>query len=185
MGKCDRREKQCEVFDKSKEAIRKQLASSNDTSLYELIIFFEYFSPNTSSNLSYVIDAAKSEAILSEMLKKGFALNKNYVFTTDSLDETLLEKYSLNGALIESSCKRFVCNVCPKDKKNNLTSLMRHIRNSIAHGRYAIIRGGNYYKLFFEDVNRNNGVTFRMVTNHSTLKKWKEMFISDETNKKS
>lgn len=174
---CDFCKKECCVFDKSHELVRQHLIL-NDSSIHNLIIFYEYLSPNTSSNLSKTLSLEESDLLLEKMLKKDFEVDKNYIFTANPLSQDLLKKMSLDGDLTKSSCKRFISNVCPKDKKNNLTSLMRHIRNSIAHGRYFIIKGGNYYKFLFEDVNEKDNVTFRMVINHSTLKKWKDILMN-------
>ena len=153
----------------------------NDLRIFDLIIYFEYLSPNTSSNLSDKIDEKLSEKVINEMLYCAFKKNNNYAFVTTSITEELLSKYSLNGENIHSSCKRFVCNVSSKDNKNKLTALLRHIRNSIAHGRYYIIKSGSYYKFLFEDANDKN-ITFRMCINHSTLRKWKNILISNINN---
>ena len=174
---CNFCKKKCFAFDKSHELVRQHLIL-NDSSIHNLIIFYEYLSPNTSSVLSKTLRLEESKLLLERMLKNGFEGDKNYIFTNDPLSQDLLKKMSLDGDLTKSSCKRFISNVCPRDKKNQLTSLMRHIRNSIAHGRYFIIKGGNYYKFLFEDTNEKDNVTFKMVINHSTLKKWKDILTN-------
>lgn len=179
MNGCLTCKKNCVKFDRSKKVIKAQLPSY-ESKIYNLIIFFEYLTPNTSSALSYLIDLDKSEEILEEMLKSGFSKDKSYYFTSGKLTDILLQDHSLNGDFIHSTCKRFVCNISPKDSKNKLTALLRHIRNSIAHARYSIIKGGSYFKFLFEDQTEKGNITFRMVINHSTLKKWKEILKSCE-----
>lgn len=181
--KCTFCKKKCDAFDRSKESIKKHLLN-NDSSIFDLIVFFEYLSPNTSSNLSNKIDETLSEKVLAEMLNCAFQKDNNYIFVSTSITDEVLSKYSLNNQYMYSSCKRFVCNVCPKDNNVKLTALLRHIRNSIAHGRYCIIKSGSYYKFLFEDVGKNQNITFRMVINHSTLRKWKNILIDNMNNNK-
>ncbi len=180
MKKCSNCKKRCEKFDNSKSAIRTYLLS-NDSAVHDLIIFYEYLSPNTSSDLSFPIDLETSTRLLEEMLKIGFRKDKTFSFVSGKITDDDLGKFSLNGTDINSSCKRFVCRVCSSDRKNALTALLRHVRNSIAHARYSIIRGGNYYKFLFEDRDGEKDITFKMVINHSTLKKWKEILMSSES----
>lgn len=173
---CSSCKNKCDAFDSSKESIKKHLMVK-DSRIFDLIIFFEYFSPNTSSNLSDRLDGKMSDKVLGKMLNCAFKKDKNYTFTSTGITKETLSEYSLNGEDIYSSCKRLVCNVAPKDNSNKLTALLRHIRNSIAHGRYFVLKSGSYYKFLFEDGNDKN-ITFRMCINHSTLRKWKEILIS-------
>ena len=147
--RCSFCNKRCDVFECNKESIKRHLMK-NDLRIFDLIIYFEYLSPNTSSNLSDKIDEKLSEKIINEMLSCAFKNYNNYAFVTTSITEKLLSKYFLNGDKIHSSCERFVCNVSPKYNKNKLTALLRHIRNSIAHGRYYIIKSRSYYKFLFD-----------------------------------
>ena len=175
--RCSFCDKPCDVFELSKESVKNHLIN-NDSKFFDLIIYFEYLTPNTSSILSETIDDKLSENILNEILSCGFKQNNNYEFVNTSITEELLSTYSLNGDDIYSSCKRFVCNVSSYDKKNKLSALLRHIRNSIAHGRYYILKSGSYYKFLFED-KYNKKTTFRMCINHSTLRKWKNILIDN------
>ncbi len=179
---CDKCKKNCENFETGKDSV-KSILEKNDSKIYDLIIFFEYLSPNTSSYLSSKLDLETSEQVLNEMFKKGFEFGKNYCFFVKSISDDDLKKYGLYDGNFKSYCKRFVCSVAPGDKKNNLTALMRHIRNSIAHGRYSIIKGHNYYRFFFEDKNAKENVTFRMVINHANLRKWKSILIETQKSK--
>lgn len=178
--RCSFCNKDCDFFEYNKESIKRHLMK-NDLRIFDLIIYFEYLSPNTSSNLSDTIDEKLSEKVINEMLSCAFKNNNNYAFVTSRITEELLSKYFLNGEKIHSSCERFVCNVSSRDNKNKLTALLRHIRNSIAHGRYYITKRGSYYKFLFEDVNDKN-ITFMMCINHSTLRKWKNILISNINN---
>lgn len=177
---CSFCKKPCDIFDHSKESVKKHLIN-NDSKIFDLLIYFEYLAPNTSSFLSKKIGDKLSENILNEMLSCGFKQNNNYEFVNTSITEELLSTYSLNGDNIHFSCKRFVCYVKPKYEKNKLSALLRHIRNSIAHGRYYILKSGSYYKFLFED-RKDNNITFRMCINHSILRKWKNILIDNMNN---
>lgn len=161
----------CHEFSLSKEHLIEGISRYRPT-IYDLLVFFLYLSPNTSSNLSMTLCEEKSEETLEIMLKE-FKRKNSFQFTSNSLKTDLLREYSLSDDLLHSKCKRFICNVASKDGQNRLSSLMRHLRNSIAHGHFSIIQGGTYYRLFFEDKSKKGKITFRMVINHSTLKEWK------------
>lgn len=170
---CSKCINKCEVFLVSKEYRIKEI-SLYRPKIYDLLVFFLYLSPNTSSNLSMHLSEEKSEEML-EIMKKKFKGKYCFQSANKPLTTGLLREYSLSDGLLYSKCNRFICKVAPKVDKTQLSSLMRHLRNSIAHGHFSIIQGGTYYRLFFEDKNRDGKITFRMVINHSTLKEWKKI----------
>lgn len=65
------------------------------------------------------------------------------------MNSTELEKFNFYRSEIYSKYFRFI--VLKKKNVDNFSSLMSHIRNSIAHGMYNIIRNGNRYRFYFED----------------------------------
>ncbi len=142
---CNNCKHKCDKFyiDKSN---TKDVLISHDNVLSDLLVFFEYLAPNTSSALSPSVKSEKCNLILSEMLK-NMKNGKDYIFCESA--EDFLSEYNLDDMNAFSKCKRFVCSV--KRNQNKLTSLLRHIRNSIAHGRFYIIKTGNYYKILLED----------------------------------
>lgn len=115
-------------------------------------------------------------------LKKKIGLsNKNSFFI---FAETLKE---MNGALKDSNLeKKFWenCNerVCLYTVKNQLNSLFYHIRNSIAHGRFDIIKKETGNIFIMEDVNKEN-ISARMVLKESTLLNWIKIIEQGEQSK--
>ena len=176
MMNCSKCNNKCEEFLLLKDHLIKEISLYRPT-IYALLVFFLYLSPNTSSNLSTPLSQEKSVETLEIMMKK---FKGKYCFPSGSnpLKTDLLREYSLSDDMLHSKCKRFICKVAPSVDKNQLSSLMRHLRNSIAHGHFSIIQGGTYYRLFFEDKSEKGNITFRMVINHSTLKEWKKI-LSD------
>ena len=59
-----------------------------------------------------------------------------------------------------------------KSQKTVVLSFIDHIRNSIAHGRFNIIRNGKEDVLVIEDMNRSKECSARIVVKVSTLVKW-------------
>ncbi len=69
---------------------------------------------------------------------------------------------------------------CFVDSCNNLfNSIFRHIRNSLAHGRFILYEVDNTEYLFFEDVNQEK-VTARMVMKIETLLQWISIITDEE-----
>lgn len=57
-------------------------------------------------------------------------------------------------------------------QKNNVLSFIDHIRNSIAHGRFNIIKTGKNEILIMEDRNKHKECSARIVVSLNTLSKW-------------
>ena len=71
-----------------------------------------------------------------------------------------------------------VCSYCGKDSQ--YLSVLAHIRNCLAHGRFRIYRQGRGYDVFwiFEDKTTSGNVSARMVIKQRTLLKWIERIIT-------
>lgn len=54
---------------------------------------------------------------------------------------------------------------------------MRHLRNTLAHGRFFVIHGGNHISLLFDDQNGEGNITARIICNQADLKKWKKIIL--------
>lgn len=69
---------------------------------------------------------------------------------------------------------------CFVDSCNNIfNSIFRHIRNSLAHGRFILYEVDNTEYLFFEDVNQEK-ITARMVMKIETLLQWISIITDEE-----
>lgn len=93
--------------------------------------------------------------------------------------EKELKQANLDGDDICLKCKRFVCK--RKQTKNgafpetDLDCFLRHIRNSIAHGRVYCLHGGNRVRIVFEDENSSGNLSARIVCIKADLEHWKKV----------
>ena len=62
--------------------------------------------------------------------------------------------------------------VFTRSQDNYVLSFIDHIRNSIAHGRFNIIKTGKNEILIMEDRNRNKECSARIVVSLNTLSNW-------------
>ena len=85
----------------------------------------------------------------------------------DSLEEIGFGENFLEDLTCEKAC-------IYADHESQYLSVLHHIRNCFAHGRFRIIRQGRgrdvYYA--FEDMSTNENVTARMLIKQTTLKEW-------------
>ena len=67
---------------------------------------------------------------------------------------------------------------------NDYMNLLHRIRNSLAHGRFTVVKSNSEYYIYFEDVKRSNGYTYvvgRMCLKKTSLDKLRR-FICMESN---
>lgn len=147
--------------------------------LLQLFTYFQYKAPNIDSAHSPLLDIAYHDEIL-QKITNGHS--DNCFCEQNSNTEKELKKLALNGISICSKCKRFLCKKMthnakrdPSRKESNLECLLRHLRNSIAHGHVYIMHGGNFISLLFEDIGSNKKVTARIVCWQADLKKWRKI----------
>lgn len=145
--------------------------------LRQLFSYFQYRAPNVDSLKSPYLQPDIHEGVLEQMLKG----NKNYHFCAqNSNTEDELRAVALNGARACIRCKRFMCKRMTQPakrdrtrKESDLECLLRHLRNSIAHGHIYVNHGGNYISILFEDENAKHNITARIVCCQADLKKWR------------
>ena len=93
--------------------------------------------------------------------------------------EMEFNKCNLNGSNICLKCKRFVCKKkqsCKnKPEETDLNCFLRHIRNSIAHGRVYCCHAGNRIHIVFEDENITGNLSARIVCIKADLEHWKRV----------
>ena len=158
--------------------------------LRQLFGFFQYEAPNTSSYICSHLSNEYHDRVLMEIqhtIKTGAIIFAPPNST--SADE--LKKVSLLGDSVCSYCKRLFCKRAHANngiRESDLSCLLRHIRNSLAHGRVFVIHGGNQIYILFEDCvpqnkGNNNRISARILCTQADLKKWKsfiEMAIKEE-----
>lgn len=157
-------------------AINPQVCDIGD--LRSLFGFFQYTAPNTTSYQCENLESLYHEGLYNEMLRSWKQDVYKIIESNEPFDKKA-SQYVLTGDSVCSYCKRFVCKrkkTKKGQKESDFDCLMRHIRNSLAHGRVFVIHGGNSIKVMFEDYDMNNKVvSARIVCNQSDLRKWRTL----------
>ena len=149
----------------------------DDSRNRRVLLYFKDFAPCQSSYTGSVLSQEVHQEVLDDMLQSW---KDHYLFVAYDTDlkrtEETYEKYNLKGDRLCSRCKRFVCKRDNKAKQEtDLSCLLRHIRNAIAHNRVFSIHGGNYVSFLFIDVNKAGNVNAKVICNRVDLEKWKRI----------
>ena len=175
-GFCDKKKKYISL-DENNSYI---LGEDNIGKLNLLLSYFLYKAPNIDSHHSPYIEADTHDSVFLDMMSS----NWTYSFCPQNKKiETELEDMGLSGNSVCQKCKRFLCKRstqnCKRDKsrkETELECLLRHIRNSIAHGHVFVTKAGNYINVLLEDINpKNDNITARLVCRQSDLVNWKKI----------
>ena len=146
--------------------------------LRELFGYFQYRTPNTSSYQCETLDTAYHQSLYHEMVKSWNQENISIIPFNATFDQES-PSYALSGNSVCSYCKRFLCKRAKPYHGNPETDfdcLLRHIRNSLAHGRVFVIHGGTSIKILLEDYDtKNKVITARIICNQSDLTKWRAL----------
>lgn len=122
------------------------------------------------------IDKDKEE----EILKKVFVTQNNEVeFRTNRKSFIRrLESMQLNNSSVCLRCKRGVCIFRRESDFSKLRCLIRHIRNSIAHGYVYYEYDNRIHRIMFEDYDRNNNISAKVVCVKADLLELRKMIRS-------
>lgn len=180
-GTCNRNTRKFKVIKEN--AIVPSICEISD--LRTQFAFFQYQAPNISSYVSSNLDREKHEELLCKLLKSWNKENYDFIPPNAKIADAL-ESKGLKGDIICNYCKRFICKRKKKSsktghKETDLECLLRHLRNSLAHGRVFIIHGGNYISILFEDIDSDKKISARIICNRADLKKWRELIITEMT----
>lgn len=145
--------------------------------LQKLLSYFLHLSPEISSVHSLKINPELHNNIFQEMMRGRAFKYENFCSSNTKISRELL-KVGLSGNKFCFKCKRFICKRRHTDKgqlpESNLTCFLRHIRNSIAHGRFYYKHTGNWVFIMFEDMNERE-ISARIVCNLADLQHWKNV----------
>lgn len=151
--------------------------SVSEISNPEVKTLCEYFrdrAPTTDSASAAIIDSNSYESVYQEMMV--CCKIQNHFEKAKASNKTVLEKYDLLGNQISLKPKRVMCKL-KDDNETNLQCLLRHIRNSCAHGYVHIIENKRVTYIIFDDYRkkpkRTDNPTARIIVNKTDLKKWK------------
>jgi hypothetical protein len=148
----------------------------------KLFSFFLHNAPDIKSVHSKKIPLSKHSDIFDEMMnERNFKYQK--FCASNAKIKSELEKGFLDGDEICFFCKRFVCKKnqtkAGDSRETDLDCFLRHIRNSIAHGRVSFFHAGSKIYIVFEDVNQaETNLSARIVCVKADLEHWKRI-LSD------
>lgn len=152
----------------------------------KLFSFFLHNAPDVESAHSKQIPVAKHSAIFNAMMEKRHFKYQKYCWAQAPIEKELSKGY-LNGDAICLKCKRFVCKkkqtVKGASKETDLDCFLRHIRNSIAHGRVYYSHTGNRVRIVFEDKNSSKTLSARIICVKADLEYWKRILSNPENYK--
>lgn len=148
----------------------------------KLFSFFLHNAPNIESAHSKYISDKIHPSIFDRMLEKRDFKYKKFCSANAVIDDEL-SKGCLDGDAICLKCKRFVCKRKGVRKgskaETELECFLRHIRNSIAHGRVYVCRINRKIHIIFEDINTSKKLSARIVCIKADLEHWKKV-LSDK-----
>ena len=150
--------------------------------LRKLFSYFQYRAPNIDSAHSPLLSVDYHTYVLDSMIKTLKNTDSCVFKAHNSNTESCLREVALWGNQLCDRCKRFMCkrmtNKAKRDntrKETDFECLLRHLRNSIAHGHVYIFHAGNHITVCFEDVNKDHNTTARILCTQADLKKWKSI----------
>lgn len=143
-----------------------------DDELRQLIGYFQYRAPGISSEQSFTIPESDHQKAFDELFENRKYEAKEFYQSNKTIKRHIINNH-LDGNSVCVKCKRFVCRLNDGDE-TKLNCLLRHIRNSIAHGRIHFMNDKGCY-LCFEDINQKGSTTARIMCNKEDLKVWRKI----------
>lgn len=144
----------------------------------KLFSYFLHIAPNIESAHSKIIPSEKHDEIFERMMNNRHFKYKRFCSANAVIEQEFCE-CNLNDVNICLKCKRFVCKrrkqTKAKKQETDLNCFLRHIRNSIAHGRVYYCHAGNRIHIVFEDENSTGKLSARIVCIKADLEHLKQV----------
>ena len=143
-----------------------------------LFSYFLHMAPDISSVHSLKISKTLHAELFRQMMENRHFFYQKFCSSNAPIEKEL-DKGFLSGSNLCLKCKRYVCKR-EKNKKgispeSDLDCFLRHIRNSIAHGRVYYSNVNNRIHIIFEDINKSQNISARIVCFKSDLEYWKKI----------
>lgn len=152
------------------------------STINSLLAFFQYESPNESSIHSSVLETSEHDVVIDKIIECTPFSAAEFVKKQKSVISKLKD-LALYGDSIYFQYPRFVCYQRPRHNGNEVESrllcFLKHIRNSIAHGRLYISKDPQNPYFLFEDV-KDGEISARIFCRKNDLEKWKTIIESQQ-----
>ena len=138
----------------------------------QILRFYIVNTPDSEKSVrgKSITDCGIDETVFLKDLKKDiiqWQSSGNNIIVESKLDQVTLKEFPPKADFSERVCFSY-------NKREELTYFFRHIRNSIAHGRFNITGPMKDPVLAREDRNSNGNCSARMILKMSTLLRWME-----------
>ena len=142
-----------------------------------VVDYYMYYAPNIDSKHSPgKIEGTRAQEILARMLEDSEMKNKYTFYVQESAKPW--ERFKLSQRDTCLKCCRFVCKRGLKE--DELTALLRHIRNSFAHGLVYVKTEKQTRRMLLEDFDsKKKKITARIVLTAKVLEDWKAILENE------
>lgn len=140
----------------------------------KIVNYFQYEAPEIDSvhSVGKIVNEDDKKAILNRLL--SIAKMQNNSRFLQKIQTNSLSLMGLDGKNLCIKCPRMICKIY-KDE-SDLAALLRHLRNSFAHGRSYVKRTKNQTYIVLEDYkdSKQQHLTAKIVITKAIMEKWKE-----------
>lgn len=143
----------------------------DDIKLTRLFSFFLHSAPTIDSNLASRID---EDRLLSnwDNFVSQFTKERILLYSDLYSSEKLIQQFERHGLSDEATVSRRLKVIVCKRKNKTETDyqcVLRHLRNSIAHCNLYLSNAGNRKYILFEDYNKRENITARILLSQADL----------------
>ena len=143
---------------------------TEDMKLKSLFSFFLHLAPTISSSSAGDIPKAGLAQAWASFLREARIRNESFrLYTSGSINEKQLERYSLSSSsTVSRKSKCFICSRKSADECE-MSCLLRHLRNSIAHSNVYLLNNNRKY-ILFDDFNTKQNRSARILLSQGNLR---------------
>ncbi|RGM17772.1 hypothetical protein DXC23_10980, partial [Eubacterium sp. OM08-24] len=151
----------------------------DDIKLTRLFSFFLHSAPTIDSNLASRIDDDRLLSNWNNFVSR-FTNGRISLYSDSYSSEKLIQQFERHGLSDESAVSRRLKAIVCKRKNKTETDyqcVLRHLRNSIAHGNLYLSNAGNRKYILFEDYNKRGNITARILLSQADLSLLKQEIV--------
>lgn len=150
----------------------------DDEKLKKLFSYYLHLAPTIDSGSSRLPPVRGLNVAWNDFITQ-LSLGKTdyHIYSSGSITTDYLKKYKLlETDTIKKKSRRFVC--CLRDKnEDEMTCLLRHLRNSIAHSRVFLYQTKSRKFFLFNDYNTKKNLAARILLSQTDLERLKRILL--------